>query len=133
MFHTIISFVTLVECVPAHTNTFISVSKSQFSIEVSSNYRYVSFAVFCVLLDYLVHFSDVVICISRVGEAYTHQFDALAVDHGCGGDDTLVDVCSVNYSLFPLLVQKDTNAVFVVIFMMCLPYLCSVMTPRITQ
>ena len=78
MFHPITSFVTLVECVPAHTNTFISVSKSQISIEVSSNYRYVSFAVFCVLLD--------------------HQFDALAVDHDCGGDGTFVDVFCVNYS-----------------------------------
>ena len=46
-----------------------------------------------------------VIRISQVGEVYTHQFDALAVDHVCGGDGTPVDVFSVKYSLLPLLVQ----------------------------
>ena len=51
------------------------------------------------LLDRLVHFLDVVVRISRVGEVYTHQFDALAVDHDCGGDGTLVDVFSVNLVL----------------------------------
>ena len=104
MFHPITSFVTLVECVPAHTNTLISVSRSQFSIEVSSNYRYVSLAVFCVLLDHLEHISDVVVRISRVGEVFTHQFDALAVDHGMARSFTYsvsiilcFHFCSVRY------------------------------------
>ena len=108
MFHPVTSFLTLVECVLAHANTFIAVSRSQLSIEVSSNKRYVSFAVFCVLLDHLVHVFDVVIRISRVGEEYTHQFDALAVAHDCAGDGTFVGVflcqlffistsCSVKY------------------------------------
>ena len=80
MLHPVTSFVSLVECVSAHTFTFVSLSKSQFSIEVSTNYGYVSFAIFSVLLDRAVHFLDVVVRIS-------------------------VDVFSVNYSLLPLLVQ----------------------------
>ena len=95
----ITSFVSLVDSVPAHTNTFVSVSKSQFSIEISSNYGYVSLAIFSVLYIFSV------VRISRVGEVHTHQFDALAVDQDCGGDGTFVDVFSVNYSLLPLLVE----------------------------
>ena len=99
------------------------------------------FAICRVFLDRFVHFLDIMVRISRVGEVHTHQFDALVVDHDCGGDDTFVDVFSVNYSLPPLLVQHDTNAVFVVVssctheyvFVMCLPYLCFVMPPRFTQ
>ena len=79
--------------------------------------------------------------ILRVGEVHTHQFDALAVDHDCGGDGTFVDVFSVNSSLLPLLVQHDSNAVFVVtsscthecVFVMCLPCFCFVLPPRFTQ
>ena len=108
MFHPVTSLVSLVECVSAHTITFVSVTKSHFSIEVSTNKRNVFFAIFCVLLDRSVHFSDVVVRISRVGEANTHQFDALAVDHDCVGDGTFVDVFSANYSLHPLLVLHDT-------------------------
>ena len=59
------------------------------------------FAIFSVLLDRSVHFLDVVVRISRVGEVHTHQFDALAVDQDCGGDGTFVDVFSANYSLLP--------------------------------
>ena len=52
-----------------------------------------------------------------------------------------VDVFSVNCSLSPLLVQHDTNAVFIVVssctheyvLVMCLPYFCFVMPPRFTQ
>ena len=80
-------------------------SRSQFGIEVSTNYGYVSFAIFSVLLDCSVHFLDVVVRIPRVEEVYTHQFDALGVDQDCGGDGTFVDVFSVNYSLLSLLVQ----------------------------
>ena len=56
-----------------------------------------------------------VVCISRVGAVHAHQFDALVVDHDCGGDGTFVDVFSDNDYLPPLLVQHDSNAVFVVI------------------
>ena len=105
MFHPITSFVTLVECVLSHTITFISVSKSQSSIEVSSNYKVCIFCSFLCASRSSCTFFDVVFRISRVGEIYTHQFDALAVDHDCGGDGTLLDVFCVNYSLFPLLVQ----------------------------
>ena len=86
MFHPVTSFVSLVECESAHTFTFVSMSKSQFGIEVSTNYGYESFAIFSVFLDRSVHFLDVVVRISRVGEVHTHQFDALAVYHDRGGD-----------------------------------------------
>ena len=130
MFHPITSFVSLVECVPANTSTFVSMSKSLFRIEASTNCGYVSFAIFSVLLDRSVHFLDVVVRISRVGEVCTHQFDALAVYHDRGGDGTFIDVFSINNSLPPLLVQHDSNAVFVVVvscshenvFIMCVPH-----------
>ena len=57
MFHPVTSFVSLVECVSAHTFTFVSMSKSQFSIEISTNYKNVSFAIFNVNLDRSVHVS----------------------------------------------------------------------------
>ena len=101
MFHPITSFVSLVECVPAHTNTFISVYKSQFCIEVSSNDGYVSFVIFYELLDRLADFLDVMVRIPRVGEVHTHQFDALAVDH-----------------VFVVMFSCTHEYVFV----MCLPY-----------
>ena len=116
-------------------------SRSQFCIEISSNDRNALFVVRNVFLNSFVHLLDVMVRISRVGELHTHQFDALAVDHDCGGDGTFVDVFSVSNSLPPLLVQHDSNAVFVVIsscpreyvFVMCLPYLCFVLPPRFTQ
>ena len=43
------------------------------------------------LLDRLVHFLDVMVRIPQVGEVHTHQFDALAVDHDCGGDGPFVE------------------------------------------
>ena len=81
------------------------------------------------LLDRFVHFLDVVVRTAGVGKLHTHQFDALAVYHDCGGDGPFVDVFSINTSLPPLLVQHDSNTVFVVIcscsheyvFVMCLP------------
>ena len=91
-------------------------SRSQFCIEVFFNNGYVSFAICYVLLDRLVHFLDVMVRIPRVGEVHTHQFDALAVDHDCGGDGPFVDLFSVNDSVPPLVVQHDSNAVFVVDF-----------------
>ena len=95
---------------------------SQLSIEVSSNDGYVFIAIRHVFLDRFVHFLNVMVRIPRVED----QFDALAVDHDCGGDGTFVDVFSVNYYLLPLLVQQDTNAVFSCthenVFMMGLPY-----------
>ena len=121
MFHPITSFVSLVECVPANTSTFCSVSGSQFCIEVSTNNGNVSFAISCVLLDRLVHFLDVMVRILRVEEVYTHQFNALAVDNDCGGDGAFVDVFGVNNSLPPLLVQHNSNAGDVSpIFLLCL-------------
>ena len=80
-------------------------------------------------LDRFVHFLDVVVRIARVGEVHTHQSDALVVYHDCGGDGPFVDIFSINNSLPPLLVQHDSNTVFVVIcscsheyvFVMCLP------------
>ena len=88
MFHPVTSFVSLVEGVSAHTVTFISASRSQLCIEITSNSRNKSFAIVSVFLDRFVHFFAVMVRISRVGEVYTHQFDALAVDHDCGGDGT---------------------------------------------
>ena len=37
-------------------------------------------------------FLDLIVRIPRVGEIHTHQFDALVVDHDCGGDGPFVDV-----------------------------------------
>ena len=68
------------------------------------------------LLDRLEHFLDVVVRISRVGEVHTHQFDALAVYHDRGGDGPFVDVLSIDNSLPPLLIQHNSNTVFVVVF-----------------
>ena len=86
-------------------------SKSQFCIEASSNNKYVSLAICRVFLDRFVHFFDVMVRISRVGEAHTHQFDALVVYHDRGSDDPFVDVSSVNNSSPPLLVQHNSNTV----------------------
>ena len=86
MFHPITSFVSFVECVPANTCASCSVTMSQFCIEGAPNNVYVPFAICCVLLDRFVHFLDVTVRIPRVAEVHTHQFDALAVDHDCGGD-----------------------------------------------
>ena len=129
MFHPITSFVSLVECVSANTYAFGSVTRFQFCIEVSSNDKYVSFAICSVLLDRFVNFFEVMVRKSRVGEEHTHQFDALAVYHDRGGDGPFVDVFSINNYLPPLLVQHNSNTVFVVVFscsreyafVMCLP------------
>ena len=141
MFHPITSFVSLVESVPANTCTFCSVSKSQFCIEISSNNGYVSFAICCVLLDRLVLFLDVMVRIPRVGKYTLISLMRWRLT-------TIVVVMarslmylSVHNSLPPLLVQHDSNAVFVVIsscthenvFVMCLPYFCFVLSPRFTQ
>ena len=115
MFHPVTSFVSLVECESAHTFTFISMSKSQFVIEVSTNYVCVSFAIFTVLLDRSVHLLDAVVRTCRVGEVYTHQFDALAVDQDRGGDCPFVDVFSISNSLPPLLARHSSNSLFVVV------------------
>ena len=109
MFHPITSFVSLVECVSVNTYAFCSVTRSQFCKEVS-------FAICLVLLDRFVHFFRCEVSISRVVEVHTHQFDALAVYHDRGGDGPFVDVLSVKNSLPPLLVQHDSNTVFVVVF-----------------
>ena len=116
MFHPITSFVSLVECVSSNTYAFGSVTKSQFCIEVSSNNRYVSFAICRVLLVRFVHFFDVLVRIHRVEEVHTHQFDALAVYHDRGGDGPFVDVFGINNFLPPFLVQHNSNTLFVVVF-----------------
>ena len=103
MFHPITSFVSLVERVSANTCAFGSVTRSQFCIEV------------CVHLDRFVHLLDVMVRITRVGEVHTRQLDALAVYHDRGGDGPFVDVFSINNSLPPLLVQHNSNTVFVVV------------------
>ena len=123
MFHPITSFVSLVECVSANNYAFGSVTKSQFCIEVSSNNKYVSFAICRVLLDRFVHYFDVMVRISRVGEVHTHH-DALAVYFDRGGDGPFVDVLSINNSLPPLLVQHNSNTVFVVVFSCSHEYVC---------
>ena len=141
MFHPVTSFVSLVECVPASTYTFCSVSRSQFCIEVSSNNMDVFFASCRVLLDRLVHFLDVMVRISRVGEVHTHQFDALAVDHDCGGDGTFVDVFSSKILCLRFLFSMIPRPCFLsyfpapmnIVFMMCLQYFCFVLPPRFTQ
>ena len=55
------TFVTLVQSVSAHTFTFRSFSRSQLSIEVSSNDWYVFISVRHVVLDCFVHLLNVVI------------------------------------------------------------------------
>ena len=60
-FQPVTSFVTLVESVSAHTFTFRSFSRSQLSIEVSSNAWYVFIAVRHVFLDCFLHPLNVVI------------------------------------------------------------------------
>ena len=120
MFHPITSFVSLVESVSANTFAFGSATRSQFCIEVSSNNKYVYFAICCVFLYRFVHFFDVMFRISRVGEILYHDR---------GGDGPFVDVFSIKNSLPPLLVQRDSNTVIVVVFsssheyvfVMCLP------------
>ena len=64
--------------------------------------------------------------ISRVEEVHTHQFDALAVNHDRGGDGPLVDVFSIYNSLPPLLVQHNSNTVFVVVFSCSRTCVCGV-------
>ena len=87
-----------------------------FSVEVSSNNRYESCAVCRVLLNCSVHFVDVVVRISRAGEVNAHQFDALVVYHDRCSVGPFVDVLRVDNFLSPLLVQHDSNSVFVVTF-----------------
>ena len=60
-FQPVTSSVTLVESVPAHTCTFRSFSKSQLSIEVSSNDWNVLVSVHHVFLDCFVHLLNVVV------------------------------------------------------------------------
>ena len=105
MFHPVSSLVSSVQCVFTKTCTFSFVSLSQLSIEVPSNNRYAIFAVSRVLLDCSVHFFDVVVRISRVGEVYAHQFDTLVDNHDRGSDGPFVDVFGVDDFLSPLLVQ----------------------------
>ena len=115
-FHSVTCFVFSVECVFANTCTYGAATKSQFSIEVSSKNRYVFCAVCRVLLDRSVHFSNVVVRISRVGEVHTHQFDALVVYRDRGSEGPFIDVFSINKFVPPLPVQHNSNTVFVIIF-----------------
>ena len=69
------SLVAFVKGVLANTFTFRSFSRSQLSIEVSSNDRNALFVVRHVFLNSCVHFLDVVIRIFRVREVRTHQID----------------------------------------------------------
>ena len=137
MFHPVTSFVSLLECVPAHTHAFSSVSKSQFCIEVSS-----SFVICCVLLD------DVMVRISRVCLPSRVREDTLISLMRWRLTTIVVEMArSLMYSvsiinLPPLLVQHDTNAVFVVVssctheyvFVMCPIFLlCHASTFHITM
>ena len=82
-------------CVFAHTCTFYSLSCSQLSIKVSSNNKNAILAG-SVFLDCSVHFVDVVVRVSRVGEVHTHQFDTLVVHHDCRSDGPFADVLGVD-------------------------------------
>ena len=76
-------------------------TKSQLSIEVSSNDGYVFIALRHVFLDRFVHLLNVMVRIPRVGEVHTHQFDVLSVNDDRGSDGTFVDVLGVDDSLPP--------------------------------
>ena len=56
------------------------------------------------------------ICIFRVWQVHTHQFDVLTLNQDRGSNDTLVDVLDVNNSFPPYFVQYDSNTVFVIVF-----------------
>ena len=100
-FQPVTSFVSLVENVSANTCTFRSITKSQLSIEVSSNDGYAFIAISHVFLDRFVHFLYVMVRIPRVVEVHTHQFDVLSVNHDRGSDGTFVDVFGLDNSLIP--------------------------------
>ena len=97
-FQPVTSFVAFVEGVLANTFTFRSYSRSQLSIEVSSNDWNGLFIVRHVFLNCFVHLLDVVIRTFRVWEVHTHQIDVLTVDQDHGLDGTFVDVFGVNNS-----------------------------------
>ena len=90
-FQPVTSLVAFVKGVLANTFTFRSFSRSQLSIEVSSNDRNALFVVRHVSLNSFVHLLDVVIRIFRVWEVHTHQIDVLTVDQDRGFDGTLVE------------------------------------------
>ena len=114
----------------ANTFTFCSLSWSQLSIEVSSNDRHAVAVVCRVLLDCSVHFFDVVVRISRVGEVLTHQFDALVVYHDRCSDGPFVDVLGVDIFLPLLPVQHNSHSVFVVVFSCSHEYVFLVCLPK---
>ena len=142
MFHPITSFVSLVECVPANTCTFYSVSKSQFCIEV------VSKTMGMYLLQFAVCFSIVLYISSMCWSAYPEWGKCTLISLMRWRFTTIVVVMArslmylVSINIFsPLLVQHNSNAVFAVVsscthenvFVMCLPYICFVLSPRFTQ
>ena len=59
-----------------------------------------------------------VVRISRVGEVHTHQCDVLVVYHDRGSGGSFVDVIGIDKFLPPILVEHNSNAVFVVIFLL---------------
>ena len=84
MFHPVTSFVSLVEFLSAHTITLHSFPRPARSSALKSPPIKGKH-----LLQFSVCFSIVLymfFVVARVGEKYTHQFDALAVDHDFGGD-----------------------------------------------
>ena len=130
LFQPVTSFVSLVESVSAKTCTFHSFSKSQLSIEVTSNDGHVIITMRHVFLHCFVHLVNVMVRIFRVVKYTPHQFDVLSVDQDRGSDGTLVDVFGVDDSLPPPFVQHYPDSVFDVefsrshenVFMTCLPY-----------
>ena len=84
MFHFVTSFVSLVECVSAHIITLHAFPRPAPSSALKSPPVKGKH-----LLQFSMCFSIVLymfFVVARVGETYTHQFDALAVDHDCGGE-----------------------------------------------
>ena len=81
----------------------------QLSMEVSSNDRYAISVVCGVFPACSVHFFDVVVRVSRVGEVHTHQFDALVVDHDCRSDGPFAYVLGVDDFLSTFRVQHNAN------------------------
>ena len=69
-----------------------------------------------VCFSIVLYIFNVMIGISRVGEVFAHQLDALMVDHDHCFDGPFAAVSSVDDSLTPFLVQKNSNSAFVVVF-----------------
>ena len=128
MFHPVTSLVSSVECVFANSCTFSSASRSQLSIEVSSNNRYAIFVVCRLLLDCSVHFSTWWSAYPEWVKKTLISFDALVVYHDRGSDGPLVDAFGIDsfcrYFLFSIIPTPCLLSYFPApmnVFLVCLP------------